>query len=67
MIKSTNVRNLSRNFSAIRRDLQSGITYMLVYRSIPIAKITPIDVQDLIAQEANEKTTIKASLIDFVT
>ncbi|MCL4418397.1 MAG: hypothetical protein M1365_17215 [Actinobacteria bacterium] len=42
-VQTISVKELRNNFPRIRKDLERGISYTLIYRSKPLAEIKPIE------------------------
>lgn len=41
MTKTVSVKELRTNFPAVRRELARGVTFEIIYRSRPIARLVP--------------------------
>lgn len=50
------VKYLRENFSLVRQRLKSGLSFVLIYRSEPIAKLEPI-------KDTNRKSTFLQTLL----
>ncbi|OGJ41984.1 hypothetical protein A3B60_01275 [Candidatus Peregrinibacteria bacterium RIFCSPLOWO2_01_FULL_39_12] len=42
MIKTISVKELRMNFPKVKKDLDDGINFVVIYRSKPLANLTPI-------------------------
>lgn len=54
--KSLSVKELRMNFPKIRKELEKGVSFTVIYRSKPIAELYPID---FISKPFGNKTTNK--------
>lgn len=57
------VKKLRENFPFIRNELKKGKTFLIIYKSEPIAQLTPVeDLANL--EEANDKDIENAAVSD---
>ncbi len=43
MIKTISVKELRMNFPKIKKELDSGVSFVVIYRSKPLANLTPLN------------------------
>jgi len=65
MVKTISVKELRTNFPKVREGLAKGITYLVIYQSMPIGQLKPVDPENLVisASSADMET---ASSVDVL-
>ena len=70
MTKSISVKELRMNFPKIKKELDSGVSFVVIYRSKPLANLTPIKLYskpfgDIDDKDYNFPKTMKEWLKDW--
>ena len=50
-VNTISVKQLRENFNQLKEGLEEGLSYLLIYRSEPIAEIKPVGKRRLMAQK----------------
>ncbi len=65
MVKTISVKELRTNFPAVRKGLAKGISYLVIYQSMPIGQLKPVDPNNLVI-EASLSDIEKAGAVDIL-
>jgi len=62
-VNTVSVKQLRENFGQVKEGIESGLTYLLIYRSQPLAEIRPVEQVGKIEFNQKEKTKENAKKV----